>query len=73
MPFLWNPGGHTITIKRNMTIGYVKAKNSQIDQKENVREVSIILQEKLPPMPEKPIFIIHHRFETCYNLTRNMT
>ena len=66
MTILWNLGGHSITIKRNMTIGYVKESNyikkSQIDQQENFREVSKISQDKLPPIPEKSAFMFHHNF-----------
>ena len=66
MPILWNPGGHTMTIRRNMTTGYIKAsnstKNSQIDQQDKIREVSKMCQDKLPPMPEKSAFTFHHNF-----------
>ena len=38
-----------------MTIGYLKVSNyikkSQINQQENIREVSEISQDKLPPIP----------------------
>ena len=57
MAILWRSGGQSISIKNNMTIGYIKEseyiKKSQIDQQENIREAFIISQDKLPPMPEK--------------------
>ena len=66
MSIIWNQGGHSITIKSNITIGYVKEteciKKSQIYQQENVREVSKISQDKLPPMPEKSVSTLHHNF-----------
>ena len=63
MAILWNPGGHSISIKRNMTIGYKKEseyiEKSQTDQQENIREVSKISEDKLPFMPEKSAFTFH--------------
>ena len=56
---LWNHGGHSISIKKNVTIGYIREseyiEKSQTDQQENIREVSKISQDKLPPMPEKSL------------------
>ena len=53
MAILWNLGGHSINIKKNMTIGYIKEseyiKKLQTVQQENIREVSEISQDKLPP------------------------
>ena len=47
MAILWNPGGHTITIERNMTIAYAKESNYikkfQIDQQESIRDVYMIM------------------------------
>ena len=44
MVVLWNPGGHSISIKKDMTIGYMKESDyiekSQTDLQENIREVS---------------------------------
>ena len=66
MAILWNPGGHSISIKKNMTISYIKEseyiETSQTDQEENMREVSKISQDKLPPMAEKSIFTFHYNF-----------
>ena len=52
--------------EKNMTIGYTKEseyiEKSQTDQQENIRKVSEISQDKLPPMPEKSAFAFHHNF-----------
>ena len=64
MTSLWNPGSHSISIKKNMTIGYNKESDyiekAQADKQENIREVSKISQDKLPPMSEKSAFTFHH-------------
>ena len=66
MASIWSPGGHSISIKKNTTIGYIKEmeyiEKSQIDQQENIKEVSKISQDKLPPMLEKSAFTFHHNF-----------
>ena len=54
MAILWNPGGHSISIKKNMTIGYIREleyiEKSQMDQKEHIRDISKISQDKLAQM-----------------------
>ena len=66
MAALWNPGGHTITLKRNTTISYAKESDciekSHIDQQDNAGEVTEISHEKLVPMPEKSAFMFSHTF-----------
>ena len=46
---------HSLSIK-NIPIGYIKEleyiEKSKTDQQENIREVSKISQDQLPPMPE---------------------
>ena len=65
MAVLLNQGGDSISIKRNTTIGYMKESDyvakSQNEQ-EYIGEVAEIIQEKLPPMPEKLAFTFHHNF-----------
>ena len=52
--------------KKNTTIGYIKESEyinkSQTGQQENMREVSKISQDKLPPLPKKSAFKFHHNF-----------
>ena len=79
MVILWNPGGDTISIKRNKNIGYMKesdyTEKSQSNQKENVREINEISQDKLHLMTEKSAFMFHQNFylkpkgkiRRCYN------
>ena len=66
MGILWNPGGDSISIKRNTTISYINesddTEKSLSDQLENVREIAEVSQDKLPPMPEKSAFMFHHNF-----------
>ena len=67
MAILWNPGGHSIIKKKNMTIGYVKEleyieKKPQTDQWKNIREVSEITKDKLSPMTEQSAPTFHHNF-----------
>ena len=68
MGILWNPGGHTINVKRNTTISYAKESDyiekAQIDQQDSVQEVTEISHEKLPPMQEKSPLMFHHTFFT---------
>ena len=49
-----------------MTLDHVKelecVEKPQTDQQENIREVSEISQDKLPPIPEKSVFKFHHNF-----------
>ena len=72
MAISWNPGGHSISIKKNMTIGYIREseniEKSQADQKVNIREVYKISQDKLPPMPEKLAYTFHNNFYPKPNL-----
>ena len=46
MAILWNPGDHSISIKKNMTIGFMKEldyiKQFKADQQGNIREVAEI-------------------------------
>ena len=46
MAVLWNPGGQTVILKRNMTIGYVKEadymEKGPLDQHETVRKMTEI-------------------------------
>ena len=56
----WNPGGDSIRIKRNTTFSYMKeldhVEKSQSEQQENIKKIAEIIQEQVPPMPEKSAF-----------------
>ena len=62
MEFRWSPHKY----KKNTTISYLKEseyiEKSETGQQENIREVSRISQDKLPPMPQKSAFTFHHNF-----------
>ena len=49
-----------------MIIGYIKGseyiENTQTDQQKDIREISKISQDKLPPMSEKSTFTFYHNF-----------
>ena len=65
MTILWYQDSHYIHIKK-MTIGYIKdseyIEKPKTDKEKNIRDVSKIYQDKLPPMPEKSTFTFHHNF-----------
>ena len=54
---LWNHGDHTITLKRNTTIAYVREvdyiEKPIIQHQNDTPEVTEISHEKLPPMLKK--------------------
>ena len=55
MVILWKPGGNSISIKRNMTPGYMKESDSigkSQNEQENIGDVAEKIQEKLPPSPK---------------------
>ena len=63
---LWNHGDYTVTLKNKTTLGYVR----EADYREkptsahqsNTTEVTEILLEKLPPMPEISTLMFHYTF-----------
>ena len=65
MAILLNPGGESISIKRNKSIGYPKesdyAEKSQ-NKQENVEKIAKITQDKLLPCLKKSAFTFHQNF-----------
>ena len=58
--------GHTMILRETLPFEYVKESDyiekHQIDQQDNIGEVTEISHQKLPPMPQKPAFMFHHNF-----------
>ena len=63
---LWNHGDHTVALKKNTTIGYVREvdyiENPISEHQNDIVKVTEFSLEKLPPMPENSTFMFHHIF-----------
>ena len=75
MAFLCIPGGHNISLKTNTTISYMKELDyrdkSKLTNRTIIGKMTKISHERIPPMPEKSAFLLHHNFTQIQDRLKN--